>query len=308
MGALACGLLAPLGSRASDASTAADEYLDPATVTGDVARVWSQPGNRRLAIILPPYGGDHHYYDSSRIPALLAELGIDFAVLFTEVTGYNRASDIARLDALIRKVMERHNYDSAKVVLGGFSAGGTGAFRYAMQKLQGDNLAILPAALISVDAPLDLERWCKGMQLVVERSGPDNPFYGECQYLTQMYRDMFGGTPQDKSAAYREASMLSASQGDGGNAKYFRQMPMRLYSEPDMDFFIRYGMDYASINASDQVSMASILTAQGNTDVSLVLTSGKGYRADLNNMRLPHSWSIVDEPDLARWIAARLPA
>ena len=160
--------------------------------------------------------------------------------------------------------------------------------------------------MISVDAPLDLERWCKGMQLVLQRSNSSNPFYGECQYLTQMYRDMFHGTPEENPTAYWENSILTASKGDGGNAAFFKQMPMRLYSEPDMDFFIRYGMDYSCINASDQVSMASISMAQGNQNVSLVLTSGRGYRADLNNMRLPHSWSIVDEAPLAEWIAARL--
>jgi hypothetical protein len=83
-------------------------------------------------------------------------------------------------------------------------------------------------------------------------------------------------------------------------------MPLRLYSEPDMDFFVPYGYDYGSINASDQVSLAAIARSQGNADVSLVLTSGKGYRADLGGRRLPHSWSIVDEPELARWIAAHL--
>jgi hypothetical protein len=121
-----------------------------------------------------------------------------------------------------------------------------------------------------------------------------------------MYREMLGGTPDEKPEAYRAQSVLTASRPDGGNAVYFKRMPMRLYSEPDMDFFIPYGLDYAGINASDQVSMAALARLQGNTEVSLVLTHGKGYRADLGNRRLPHSWSIVDEPELARWIAAHL--
>ncbi|HWA00084.1 MAG TPA: hypothetical protein VG841_07185 [Caulobacterales bacterium] len=303
LGALGCGL-AP--SALAAAPAAVDQPLNRGNTSNDVARIWGRAGNRKLLIILPPYGGDHHYFDASTMPAHLLDRGVDFAVLFTEVTGYNTTADVTRLDTLIRHVMEHRGYDRNKIVLGGFSAGGSGAFRYALRKLQGENLAIQPAALISVDAPLDLERWYKGMSLVLQRSNESNPFFGECQYLTGMYREMFHGAPEENPQAYWDNSILTASKPDGGNAAYFKRTPMRLYSEPDMDFFLPYAMDYGSINASDQVSMAAISKAQGNENVSLVLTSGRGYRADLNNMRLPHSWSIVDEPALAEWVAARL--
>jgi len=291
---------------AAQAQTAKDEYVDPRNTSVDVAPVSSKPGNHKLTIILPPYGGDQTYYNASKLPGYLASQGIDFAVLFTGTSGYNQPAGLARLAVLIAHLVSTHGYEPNKVVLGGFSAGGYGAFRYTLRKLRGDALAILPAALISVDAPLDIERWYRGMNLFVQRTDDKNPFRGESQYLTQMYRELLGGTPDEKAEAYREQSILTASLPDGGNAVYFRHMPMRLYSEPDMDFFVPYGYDYGSINASDQVSLAAIARAQGNADVSLVLTSGKGYRADLGNRRLPHSWSIVDEVELARWITAHL--
>jgi len=290
----------------SAAQTATDELLNASDARHDVARVWSSPGNHKLTIILPPYGADQNFYNASKMPQLLARHGIDFAVLFTETTGFNQDADLTRLDTLIVHLLASHGYDKSKVVLGGFSAGGYGAFRYALFKLQGKPLAVRPAALISVDAPLDIERWYRGMSLFVQRADEKNPFFGECQYLTQMYREMLGGTPDEKPDAYRKQSVLTASLPDGGNAVYFKSMPMRLYSEPDMDFFVPYGLDYAGINASDQVSLAAISRLQGNRDVTLVLTSGKGYRADLGNRRLPHSWSIVDEPALAQWLAAHL--
>jgi pimeloyl-ACP methyl ester carboxylesterase len=300
---LLAALLTPRGVRAQ---APGDEYLNSRDKSANVARLWKSNGNRKLAIILPPYGGTQNYYDSSKLPGYLAERGIDFAVLFTEVTGYNQPSDITRLDALIKYVVEKHHYDKDKIVLGGFSAGGYGAFRYALLKLKGSDLAILPKALISVDAPMDIERWYNGMDLVAKRTDAKNPFHGECKYLTQMFREMFDGSPKEHPQAYWDHSVFTASKPDGGNATYFKAMPVRLYSEPDMTFFVEYGIDYTSTNAADQVSLASILKLQGNKDVSLVLTSGKGYRAELDNMRLPHSWSIVDEKDLAEWIARYL--
>jgi len=211
------------------AQSAKDEYLDAANPHTDIARLWS------------------------------ARRGIDFAVLFTETTGYNQAADLTRLDALIAHVVAAHGYDASKVVLGGFSAGGYAAFRWVLRKLRGDALAILPAALISVDAPLDIGRWYRGMNLLVQRTDDQNPFHGESQYLTQLYREMLGGTPDEQPAAYRDQSILTASLPDGGNAVYFRRMPMRLYSEPDMAFFVPNGLDYGGINASDQVSIAARL-------------------------------------------------
>jgi pimeloyl-ACP methyl ester carboxylesterase len=290
----------------ANAQDASNEPLHAANVQADVARIWSTPGNRKLTIILPPYGGDHNYYNSSRLPAHLASHGIDFAVLYTETTGFNRAWDIDRLDALIAGVIAKGDYHPDKVVLGGFSAGGYGAFRYALRGLRGEKVALRPAALISVDAPLDIARWYRAMSLASRRMNDQNPFRGEFDYLTRMFREMLGGTPDEKPDAYREQSVLTASLPDGGNAAYFKRVPMRLYSEPDMDFYVPYGLDYAAINATDQVSLASILHSQGNTNVSLILTTGKGYRADMAGARMPHSWSIVDEAELARWIAARL--
>jgi pimeloyl-ACP methyl ester carboxylesterase len=290
----------------ANAQDVRNELLDAANAKADVARIWSTPKNRKLTIILPPYGGDHNYYNSSQLPAQLASQGIDFAVLYTETTGFNRTPDIDRLDALIASVIARGGYDPDKVVLGGFSAGGYGAFRYALRGLRGEKVALRPAALISVDAPLDIERWYRAMSLASRRMNAQNPFRGEFEYLTRMFRELLGGTPDEKPDAYREQSVLTASLPDGGNAVYFKRVPMRLYSEPDMDFFVPFGLDYTSINATDQVSLASILHLQGNAGVSLILTKGKGYRADMGGARMPHSWSIVDEAELARWIAARL--
>lgn len=91
---------------------------------------------------------------------------------------------------------------------------------------------------------MDIERWYNGMELFLKRvHAESNLFYVESKYLTQMFMEMFDGSPSDRPLAYREHSIVSASLVDGGNAKYLKDIPIRLYSEPDMDFYLNYGLD-----------------------------------------------------------------
>jgi hypothetical protein len=59
--------------------------------------------------------------------------------------------------------------------------------------------------------------------------------------------------------------------------------------------------DYYAI---DQAALILHLRALGNTRADLITTSGKGHNPD--GKRNPHSWTIVDEEELARWIHAIL--
>ncbi|HEX8673201.1 MAG TPA: hypothetical protein VF710_15010 [Longimicrobium sp.] len=47
-----------------------------------------------------------------------------------------------------------------------------------------------------------------------------------------------------------------------------------------------------------------LLRVAGNKRAELITTTGKGFRQD--GRRDPYSWSIVDEPELARWLLAAL--
>lgn len=268
-----------------------------------VIKVWHKAGNKKLVVLLPPYGQDHNYYDASELPDILLQQGIDFGVAHPGYTGYFEMKDIQMLDSLIAMACNKYSYTKQKIALGGFSAGGYGALRYALVQLKTKSLSVLPAVLFSVDAPLDLERWYKGMDLFLKRvHDPDNINYGESAFLTGMFRERFHGSPSEVPETYRELSVVSASLPDGGNAKHFVNIPICLYSEPDMNYYIEQGLDYYSINSADQVALANILKILGNKNVSLILTSGKGYRPDLGNIRMPHAWSIVNEAELAQWL------
>lgn len=78
-------------------------------------------------------------------------------------------------------------------------------------------------------------------------------------------------------------------------------MPIRLYTEPDVVWWIEnIGFDYYTTNAIDQAAMVLQLRALSNAKAERVTTTGKGFRPP--GTRNPHSWTIVDEPELAEWI------
>ena len=54
----------------------------------------------------------------------------------------------------------------------------------------------------------------------------------------------------------------------------------------------------------DHAALINLLRVAGNARAELITTTGKGYRPD--GRRHPHSWSIVDELDLVRWLLLAL--
>ncbi|MDB4920748.1 MAG: alpha/beta-hydrolase superfamily protein [Mucilaginibacter sp.] len=267
-------------------------------------RLWKASGNTKLVVLLPPYGGDQNYYNSSKLPSLLNVNNIDFAVIHPGNVGYTRDDDIKRLDSLIALIVKKYHYSPDGIIIGGFSAGGYGAMKYVLKKQKGElNLSYAPKAVFSVDAPLDMERWYTSLNLVRQRVDTANMMYGEANYLVGMFNELYGSPPAQNVDIYRKNSVVSVFLPDGGNAIYFKNIPVRLYTEPDINWYIDHlNLDYLLINAIDQAALVSILKLQGNKNVSLVTTTGKGYRPELNNIRMPHSWQIVDENELVNWI------
>ena len=106
-------------------------------------------------------------------------------------------------------------------------------------------------------------------------------------------------------SVYRNRSPFLASERDGGNAHWLKTIPIRLYTEPDVVWMMEnIGHDYYTMNAVDQAALILQLRALGNTKAELITTTGKGFRPP--GTRNPHSWTIVDEPELAGWIAKSL--
>jgi len=103
-----------------------------------------------------------------------------------------------------------------------------------------------------------------------------------------------GGSPATKSAQYVLHSAYSSGEADGGNAKYLKDIPIRLYSEPDLDQGHKTYCDWQfnDINAFDSDGLNKFLTKLDNKNSEYIATTRKGF----------HSWNIVDAVDCVNWI------
>lgn len=264
-----------------------------------------------LLVLLPGYGSGvdgfaASSYTPSMLPARMAEQNVLTIVAVPDAeTLYESDQPLRALDGIIAEVLQKYRIPKDRVVVGGFSSGGTGAVRYAQFCAQGRCKATPKVAgVFGVDPPLDFARLYHGEDISMRRGAPRTN-RTEAQMILDTFRRALGGSPEQAPDAYRRQSPLLASAPDGGNAKLLATTPIRLYTEPDVQWWIENrNLDYHGMNAVDHAALINLLLMGGNTRAELVTTTGKGYRP--NGARHPHSWSIVDEADLAQWITGLL--
>jgi pimeloyl-ACP methyl ester carboxylesterase len=216
-------------------------------------------------------------------------------------TLYATNQPLAILDTMIADVISKHRIPRDKVIIGGFSAGGNGALRYVQRCQERRCLGVRRiAGAFAVDAPLDLDRLYRTEELNLRRNAPRTNL-AEARMVVETLRETLGGTPDKVPAAYRAASPIIAREVDGGRVRLLVATPLRLYVDPNVNWWIEQrNLDYHALNAVDLAATANLVKQAGNSQVELILATGKGFRPD--GTPHPHSWSIVDEADLMAWI------
>jgi hypothetical protein len=153
--------------------------------------------------------GDIHSFAKARLPTLLATNGV-----MTLITAPARAGLLAsdpmleELDSLIGNVLRKSKAADAGVAVGGFSAGGIGAVRYAQFCLKQERKTHAPAAVFAVDSPLDYERWYHGAELYLQRLALAGRDLAEDRRATNEMRTALGGSPAEAADTYRTANTL----------------------------------------------------------------------------------------------------
>lgn len=231
------------------------------------------------------------------------------AILYTVTSNtpselYDQDTGPMLLDEIIHEVTESYDLSNVPVFIGGISASGTRALRFAQfcaQEKSKFNTQITGA--FAVDAPLDLERFyysaLKHQHLF--KAG----MLEEAQFVVPEFLRRLGCTPKEHPLVYRKASVFSYRDSLGGNARYYKNIPLLFFHEPDLNWWMEErGATYYDMNAFDIAGFVQLVRQMGHPDVELITTTGKGY--DRQGNRNCHSWSIVDEVYLVEWMLKRI--
>ncbi len=201
---------------------------------------------------------------------------------------------------ILAHVTAKYNLKGLKFYLGGFSIGGTCALKYAELAFS-NNYNIKPAAVFAIDSPLDFERMYNTIIREKRLSPVGKQPQEEGEYLIKRFKKEFGGLPPDAVSNYHQLSPYSFNDSTQSAIKPLVNLPIRLYTEPDVQWWLNDGADYTGMNALDFSAMTNELMRLGNSKISLITTFNKGYRMP-GKQRHPHSWSIVDPKDLVNWL------
>lgn len=207
------------------------------------------------------------------------------------------------LKEIINLAVTKYQLNGKDFYIGGFSIGGTCAVKYSELAIQ-KNYPIKPKAVFAVDPPLDWERFYNAAKRVVRLSNPAQ-VNGEVTYMIDRIKKEMNGTPQTALQNFYNNSPYSFSDTTQKAIKALINTPIRIISEPDIQWWLRQrGYDYSYINITDQAAMINELQRLGNDKAVLVTTTEKGYRRP-NNMRHPHSWSIADPEQTIKWLQSQ---
>ncbi len=214
-------------------------------------------------------------------------------------------SKMTELERYIYEAVRKNHIPKDNMLYCGMSLGGTRALKMAAfsQTIQ-STYKLIPKAIAICDAPLDMVRnyhECKkASDLNLNPVGA-----GESEAVASYLKSKLKGTPAEKMNAYINYSPFCYTAVNGGNAKAFKNIYLRCYTEPDVNWWIENrGRDYYGMNAIDLAALVNQLKILGSKKAELITTTGKGFQ---EGSRHPHSWSIVDENELVEWFVRLAP-
>lgn len=259
--------------------------------------------SKGLLVILPGFGGNPlAVHQETTLPDEAVKKGytviiphlVDFEVVDTAHL-YQQ-----RLRSLIPEVMAKYDTPANRFIIGGHSLGGYEAMFYAEKAFEANDSSIIrPNLVFGVDPPLDLQHLWATFAYNVKINFSEVAA-GEGNFMMPRFRTLYGGSPEEQPDTYRKYSSFSRDMANGGNAAFLKSVPVRLYCEPDIQWFIENRREgYEHLNASDLSACIAQLRLLGNKNAELITTTGKGYFAD--GRRHPHAFSILDTGDFLQW-------
>ena len=209
---------------------------------------------------------------------------------------------------LLNRILDetRHSYQlrNEQFAIGGLSAGGLIALRYVeLTRQHPSSFPVQFSACFAVDSPLDLAGLYKSSQRDLKKNNGGWWLYESKWIIDRLNKEV--GDPYSNLAKYREVSAFVREAPDSTNERLLKDIPLRTYHDVDITWHLQNrNRSFYETNMLDGSELISRLISLGNKDAEFVAAKQPGRNSD--GSRFPHSWSIVDEIELAQWIKRKL--
>lgn len=276
-------------------------YLEEGDHTGNFYTLLYPPDLpwKGFVVIIPGFGQSAEMaLDQTDLPRITAQNGLLTIIptLQDGVMSFGVDSlSQQTLHRIIEDVRSKHDLAELPYFIGGFSIGGSAAIKYAQDS------TIRPKAVFGIDPPLDFERFYNSSQRDIRLSVDREPSQ-ENVYMVERIEKEFGGTPATALSNFHQISPYSFTDHNQRAVKKMVDLPLRIYSEPDIDWWLKErDLDLTGVNITECSAMINELRRLGNDKAELIVTTNKGFRKPYD-IRHPHSWSIVDNKELVAWL------
>lgn len=204
-----------------------------------------------------------------------------------------------RLELLIPEIIAKYNIPKDKFIIGGHSWAGHQALFYTEKAYNPNYKTIVkPNAVFGVDPPLDLKRLYNGY-IRAMTIDPSKKKGSEAIMITTLFEKQFGGTPKQKPKQYELASSFYRDANEGGNTKYLKSIPVRLYADPDVSWHINErNAPIEWTNLADITACIVQLKLLGNKNAEFINCLGKGFQ---EGKRHPHGFNMLDADEFIIW-------
>lgn len=197
----------------------------------------------------------------------------------------------------INEIINYYQLPTEAIYFGGYSGGGNVAMLLSNYLIEKQN-TYLPSGVFVVDPPIDLWNIYQSSLLNIERNYSE-PSVQESEMIIGIL-DSLVGENKVTSEIVAQFSPIVNELNSYDNIIQLKNIKVRLYTEPDSVWWKENRQ--ADFNQTNSYALQILAKNQLNVfeALELIETQDKGYRAD--GRRHPHSWSIVDIPDLITWI------
>ena len=275
-----------------------DKESNPKTIAIDYELVKAE-NQKALLILFPCFPCDaENTKNEFKIIDVALKNNISVLMMNFNQHLYLKEEEKKKLANQLNSILEKENLKPDSVFIGGFSSGGNVSFLLSNYLVITKN-KIQPKGVFLVDSPIDLLRLYKTSEKNIAKNVASESVE-EATWIVSEFDKIFGN-PSSGISTYEKNSPFTFESKSIQNISYLKDVKLRLYSEPDIIWWKENrANEYEDLNAYSIEKLAEELKKQNFKKIELIKTKNRGFRA--NGNRHPHSWSIVDENDLVKWI------